>query len=293
MQNAAPVQLQKYRDLGQLITSSFQFLKQNWKPLFRAIGVICLPIGMVAGFLMGRSATDLENVTGTVSPTGFSYSGTMANDLPMFIGYFLLVLVMVMLMAIVYEYMRMYHAGEHAGVTTADLWKRTIAQFGPYLAMTFFYYVLVLIGSLLCVLPGIYAMVAFSLIYMVHAIERKGAFASFNRSLHLIKERWWETFGLMLVVGMIQMTLIYALMIPVMIISFVIGLNSNDMGVEGAEAMQGTMMVIMAITMTLYIVAILLIYPLMAVALGLKYFSIVEEKEGVGIRQRIQGFEQA
>ena len=33
MQNAAPVQLNQVRDFGQIISSTFQFLKQNWRPL--------------------------------------------------------------------------------------------------------------------------------------------------------------------------------------------------------------------------------------------------------------------
>ncbi len=51
MQNAEPVQLRQVRDFGQLISTTFTFLKQNWKPLVRAMALVCLPAAVIGGFL--------------------------------------------------------------------------------------------------------------------------------------------------------------------------------------------------------------------------------------------------
>ncbi|MDQ3100382.1 MAG: hypothetical protein M3R08_03270 [Bacteroidota bacterium] len=296
MQNAAPVQLRQFRDLGQIISTTFQFLRIHWKPLFRAIGIICIPLGLIAGFLIGRSLGDLQRMSmmNDIGSNANAFDGAMSNFLPMAAGYLLMLLVMVMLFAIVYEYLRAYHLGENHGITTADLWKRSMEQFWNYLGISILVMILVVIGSVLCIIPGIFAFVAFSLTYMVHAIERNGVTASMKRSHLLIKDRWWETFGLIIIVGLVQGVIAYALMIPTMIISVIIGINTTMEGVRaGGEPDMGWYPLFMAIMMTINLLVTLLTYPIMAVALGLKYFSIVEEKEGLGIRQKIQGFEQA
>lgn len=288
MQNATPIQLRQYRDFGQLISTTFQFLRQNWRPLFRAIGVICLPIGLISGFLIGKSMGDIQRV----SMANVEFTG-VTQLLPMIIGYVLLLLTLVLLIAIVYEYLRAYEQGENHGITTADLWKRAIAQIGSYIGISLLMGILVVIGTLLCIIPGIYLFVALSLAYMVHAIERKGVIDSMKRSHQLITDRWWETFGLIIILGLIQSVIAYALMIPTMILSFVIGFNSLDGGQPDQEQFLGWYSIMMALMMTVNMLVTFLTYPIMAVALGLKYYSIVEEKEGLGLRQKIQGFEQA
>ncbi len=288
MQNETPIPLRQYRDFGQLISTTFQFLRQNWRPLFRAIGVICLPPGLIAGFLIGRSMGDIQRISmGNVEFTGIS------QGLPMVIGYVLLLLSIIMLIAIVYEYLRAYEKGEHHALGTADLWQRSIAEIGNYIGISLLMGILVVIGTLLCFLPGVYVFVALSLTYIVHAIERKGVIDSMKRSHQLITDRWWETFGLIIILGLIQSVIAYALMIPTMIVSFAIGLNSLDGGQPDQERFLDWYSITMALMMTINMLVTMLTYPIMAVALGLKYYSLVEEKEGLGLRQKIQGFEQA
>ncbi len=292
MQNEMPIPLRQYRDFGQLISTTFQFLRQNWRPLFRAIGVICLPPGLIAGFLLGRSLGDLQRLTMVNAGQGGQFNGFM-QMVPMILGYVLLLFTIVLLITIVYEYLRAYEKGEHHALGAADLWKRSIAEIGNYIGISLLMGILVVIGTMLCFFPGVYVFVALSLTYIVHAIERKGVIDSMKRSQHLIKERWWETFGLIIILGLIQSVIAYALMIPTMIVSFAIGFNSLDGGQPDQEQFMDWYTITMALMMTINMLVTMLTYPIMAVALGLKYYSLVEEKEGLGLRQKIQGFEQA
>ncbi len=294
MQNAAPVEFPRYRDFGRIIADTFQFLRQNWKPLFRALAVICLPVGILSGFLMGKSMGDLQQLS-IQAQTDPSAAAAMGNSmLPMFLGYFLMLVMIIMLIAVVYEYMRAYHLGEHHGITTADIWRRSFRQSGNYLALTIITAILVTLSTFVFIIPGIYVFVALTFVYMAHAIERTGIGGSLSRSYRLIQDRWWETFGLMIVVVLIQWLISYALMMPSMILSFVIGLTStrNSMETGGAPDL-GWLSIAMSVLTMLNMLIIFLTYPIMSVAMGLKYFSLVEEKEGLGIRQRIQMFEQA
>ncbi len=295
MQYAAPVQLHQYRDLGQIISATFQFIRENWRPLYRAIATICLPIGLVGGFLIGRTMMDLQEMTLDMDTTMYQsvVSSYMGNGLPMILGYLMLAFASIMLFAIVYEYLGAYHRNEHNGITTADLWRRSLAQIWSYLGMTILMGILLGIGFVLCILPGIYAAVALSFTFMAHAIERTDVLASMKRSNDLVKERWWETFGLIFIVVLIQSVISYALMLPTTIISFVVGVNSFIDVEEGSAPDLSWYPIFMAITVMLNMIVTLLTAPIMAISMGLKYFSVVEEKEGLSIRQKIQGFEQA
>lgn len=295
MQPDTPVRLREVRDFGQIITTTFQFLKQNRGPLFKAIATVCLPLGMIAGFLMGKSVGDLQgmilSMAGRNDPEAM-LGGLMGGMLPMALGYILLIAAFVLLVAVINEYLRSYHLGEHHAISNGDLWKRTFGQVGSYLGTGFLSMVLITLGFLLCILPGFYPLTIFSLVFICHAIERTGVTGSMARSNNLVKDRFWETLGLVVVIGIINAVIGYALMLPITIIGFAVGLNSftNLMQDGGYPEWYGTFM---AVQMSFQMAISMLTYPIVSVAMGLKYFSLVEEKEGAGLRERIQGFDQA
>lgn len=63
--------------------------------------------------------------------------------------------------------------------------------------------ILVFIGCLLLIVPGIILMIMFSLVVPTIIIEQKGAFESLRRSRQLVSNRWGKTFVLFLILGII------------------------------------------------------------------------------------------
>jgi|GEM_PF-1245609 len=296
MQNAAPVQLRQIRDFGQLISTTFTFLKQNWRPLFRAIGTLCLPIAVVAGFFAGGSMATIQGMS--MKPGGdpmevFSVMGrTMLALIP---AYLLLLFSFLLLIAIVHEYLRAYDKGEHVGITTGDLWKRAWPQLGSYFGLTFLSGLLAIVGLILCVLPFFYVWTVLSLVAICHAIERSGGAGSLARSNSLVKGDFWPTLGLVIIIGIINAVINYVFQIPVFIVTFTTTMNSTmsvlETGQPGALPTWFTMF--MSIATAVQWCVMMLTYPIVAVCMGLKYFSRIEEKEAPGLREKIQGFEQA
>lgn len=297
MQQNAPVQFNQVRDLGQIISTTFVFLKENWRPLFRALATICVPPAVVAGFLLGKTVGDIQSLSFGAEiedPLAFA-SGFAGSFLPMALGYLLILVSFLLMTAITYEYIRAYHLNEHHDIMPGELWKRSTGQLGTYFGINFLSGLLILVGFVLCVLPGIYALTVLGLALACHAIERTGATDSLSRSNHLVKERFWETLGLILVVGILHSFITGALMLPFSIITMVVSFNSTFDAISGGEQPQLPVWMTMytAFTTALQMAITLLTYPMVAVALSLKYFTLVEEKESAGLRRKLEGFDQA
>jgi hypothetical protein len=119
-----------------------------------------------------------------------------------------------------------------------------------------------------------YLAVVLSLFFPVLWLEDGGVFATVGRCFHLIKGRWWATFGLLLVVGMIQGMLLIVFIIPqyaVMIgkMLHVPGLSSDVLGI---------------VAQCIYAVGIMFTYAIPLLALAFQYFNLAEQKEGWGLR---------
>ncbi len=292
MQNIAPVQLRQVRDFGQIVNDTFRFLRQNGRTLFGAIAATCIPLALLAGFLVGKTVGDFQQM---LVRSRFDGLGDLSGLGLALLGYLGILLVYVQLLAMVNEYIRAYHLGEHHGMRTGDLWRRGASQWPTYFGIAFLTGVITVVGALLCVLPGIWAAIALSLVYVCHAIERTGASDSLTRSYKLIQDRWWETFGLLIVVGLIQAVITMALMLPLTVVSFIVGFNTTFTGFENGDMDGGVgwLSTYTAISTMAQTALNMLTYPIIMVAMALKYFTLVEEKEGAGLRQRLEGFEQA
>ena len=292
----APVQFRRVRDLGQIISDTFYFLKDQGKPLYTALVIYCLGPGLVAGFFMGKGTGSMQawsmNMDGQSDMTSF-VSDIGGSIVTMLLGYVLLIVVMILLTAITYEYIRAYHLGEHVGITSGDLWRRATAQLGNYFVANFLYGLVVVIGAVLCVAPGIYFWVAMGLVSTVVAIERTDGTAALSRSMTLVKDHWWETFGLLLIVTIISSMITGVVTVPFMIASMFVGINSarEVMDSGGTPNFPGWYSTFMAVGTSLQYAVTILTLPITAVAITLKYFTLVEEKENPGLQQQVAGFD--
>lgn len=296
MQNAEPVQLRQVRDFGQIFNATFTFLRQNWKPLFRAIGAVGLPAGLVGGFLSGGAMAGLQQLQmepGEDPGRVFSLLGSsMAGLVP---GMIILFAAWMVVVSMVHEYIRAYHQGEHHLLGTGELVKRGLSQMGPYFGASFLSGLLVGLGFMLCILPAMYPAAVLSLALAAHAIERTGGSGALSRSNQLVSGDFWPTLGLVIVATLLKWMLDYIVVLPFTIAGMVIGINT---GLEAASgngpmALPEWMGIFNSVSTAVQWCVQMVTYPIVAVAMALKYFSRVEETEGHGLKERIAGFDQA
>lgn len=73
----------------------------------------------------------------------------------------------------------------------------------PLVVVNIFYGVLVFIGLILLIIPGLWLAVKYSFTPLVVAIDEQSAFSAFTRSSELVKGFWWGIFGRLLLVGLV------------------------------------------------------------------------------------------
>lgn len=285
MSSTPPIELRRARDFGQVIADSFTFMKGNWRPLLGAmLRIAMLPLvvlvalaGAIAivGLIQGRDGAALIGGLGIL---------TFALLFPV------MIYTAVMIEAVTHEYLRAYGRGEHHVLDTRELRRRCHGQFWSYLGIWFLATLATLIGALMCYIPGIWINTSFALAMIAHGEERLGATGSLERSYKLVNKKWWATFGLVLVLGMIAGMLAMVVIVPFYITAMVVMVMG---AVGGGSEPPILMFVFLGIGYLLMILVSFLAIPLVRTGTGLWYFSLVEQMEGAGLRERIQGFEQA
>lgn len=285
MSSTPPIELRRARDFGQVIADAFTFMKGNWRPLLGAmLRIAMLPLvvlvalaGAIAivGLIQGRDGAALIGGLGIL---------TFALLFP---G---MIYTAVMIEAVTHEYLRAYGRGEHHVLDTRELRRRCHGQFWSYLGIWFLATLATLIGALMCYIPGIWINTSFALAMIAHGEERLGATGSLERSYKLVNKKWWATFGLVLVLGMIAGMLAMVVIVPFYITAMVVMVMG---AVGGGSEPPILMFVFLGIGYLLMILVSFLAIPLVRTGTGLWYFSLVEQMEGAGLRERIQGFEQA
>jgi len=296
MYTGEPVQLRKARDFGQIFSDTFAFIRQEWRPMLRAIAAIALPAGLIGGFLSGDSLAGMQQfqLRAEDDPQGaFALLGSsMLGLVP---GMLLLTFAWLIVVAMVHEYLRAYHLGEHHGMSTGELIKRGMSQIGPYFGVNFLSGLLILLGFLLCVFPSLYPATVLALALAAHAIERTGGAGSLGRSNQLVSGDFWPTLGLAIVMFILKSIFDQVIILPFTIAGMVIGVNAGIEAATGGGPVElpTWISIFNAISTAVQWCVQMLTYPLIAVAFMMKYFSRVEETEGTGLKERVAGFDQA
>jgi hypothetical protein len=305
-----PADFWKERDFGAKISATFEFIGAHWRPLGKCLVYFVLPFALLMGIGLGFFTNSMFDQMGSAmatkqsgwhstvgtrstSPLGAVSFGGMALG---FVGGLLAFLV---LTGTVFGYLRAcLHLPANQPVTPAAVWAELKARMGRMLLVIVLLgagYMVVGFGAMMLVgvLAGIgnsaagavlgvplvmalivYLAVVLSLFFPVLWLEDNSVVGTLGRCFQLIKGRWWATFGLLIVVAIIQSALSVVFILPQYGVMFgkmlhVPGLNSDLLGV---------------LAQCIYAVGIIFTYTISLLAVSFQYFNLAEQKEGVGLR---------
>ena len=313
--------LQQERDFGDKINASFTFVSQNFKTLFLSVLYFAGPLSLIGGIANGvvQSNNLAFASSGAAKPRGTSAGEIFANSfgdsfthlltLNYLIAVIFLILASVTVAITVYAMMLEYKENPES-LTIERVWARIQTIFLPVLgsyAVSILIFVLIvivfvaIIGALMSGVGGIFAgflsgiigivgfiivfyfFVTFSLSPAIVAYERIGAWEALGRAKFLIKDKWWSTFGLIMIIGIINSFVALIFGAPAMIVTFMKVLKVGG-GISGN--------IPLIITTVISTVGQVVVSSLTYVAISFQYFNLVEKREGNGLKTLIESIGQ-
>ena len=218
------INFKRERDLGAIITDTFGFIRTEWKPFFVTIFKILGPFIAVTAFFLGMYLysfssifSNLKNMSNSSSPFAMFASGNFIWISLLIIS----VLVTYTLLHLVATYYIKAYIDDASNIDFRTISKQVKTKFWSLLGFFFLAYILIIFGLMLCFFPGIYIIYVFALGVPILVFEDKGVFETIEYCFTLIKSKWWETFGVLLVIGILVGILGYIFNIPAMIYSLI------------------------------------------------------------------------
>jgi hypothetical protein len=144
------------------------------------------------------------------------------------------------------------------------------------IGVTVLYTLMVVIGSLFCLIPGIWLYALFSLASPALVLEHGRVGQSLARSRRLVQGSWWRVFGILLLTGVCAAVIGFVIQIPFNLSTGVGGSTMADLASAslGAQLLSG---VGQAVAQTL-------VAPFVAGATALLYIDQRMRKEGMDIQ---------
>ena len=212
------VNFKKVRGLGDMLSDTFKFLGSEWQPFFItivkvAIVPVLISIAAAVYFLISTGAVygDILRINDVESDFNFNFSGIFVPLLAFLFSYLVAyALVTVASLSYIKSYVK-----NRGLVDYGDIQNETKEKFWPYVGLFFLIGIIIFIGMLFCFLPGIYFWVVLSLSIPILIFQNQGVFDAISDAFNLIKEHWWETFGILLVVNIIIGIVNYIFELPI------------------------------------------------------------------------------
>lgn len=189
------INFRKTRDTGEIISDSYHFLKREYQTIFRLISSYVLPFIILNAILqvhVQRNILSKVNIYDT--------EALMANFGPVYLNFFLASLfalfVQSLLIGAFYTYLEAYIKEGKDNFELSDITPRLFSNSLQALLANIVLFSLVMLGVILCILPGIYFANTFSILVFIFLFEKNSLGQSMQRSFRLVHVQWWNTFVL-------------------------------------------------------------------------------------------------
>ncbi|WP_431124534.1 hypothetical protein [Flagellimonas flava] len=279
------IEFKKQRELGEILSDTFGFIRNQFQPFFGTILKIVGPYLLVMLISLGFYYYFIGDM--------FSFSVETSNDffnpimmvLVFFIFFLAIIAAYVMAQATVLFYIKSY-ANNKGVINFEEIKKNVYTHFWSFIGLGLLVGLSIMVGFVFCIIPGIYLYPILALSFSVMVFNQKGVSEAYGYSFTLIKDNWWITFITFFVIGIIVGIASYAFSIPAYIYMMV------KMGTMAGEtdpvALTGGIFDPIYILLNLLSVSVQFLLNIITLVAGvLIYFNLNEKKNFTGTYERI------
>lgn len=285
MENYQKIDLYKRREFSEKLNITFAFIRQNAAPFFKAQLYISGPTAIVATLLYMLLMRGISNNEDILATGGFVFSGAyfLTMGFTMLI-YFLLYL---SILLVTFSYLRLYQESTDGKVSTNDVFQQVMQNLGMGALSMIMIYVIVVVSAFFLFFPAIYMGVVCSLVFPVMVMERASPMQALERAFKLIKGKWWSTFGLIVVTGIIAYIIMIVIAMPAYL---AMGFSAFTSMGDGRGVLESNEYFTWAAVLASFLgyIGAIVGSSITQLALGFQYGNLVEMKESRGLLSEIE-----
>ncbi|WP_194777335.1 hypothetical protein [Pararhodonellum marinum] len=274
------IQFKKQRELGSMLSDTFKFMRIHFKPLARVLiktsGIPFLLLLVFSGYYTHLTQGGTEPFSSASIPVLFLMGISS-------LVYYIL------MGSTVLNYIKTY-INSGGTVEESTVVSNSFQYSGTLLAFTLVSLFMLVFGLMFFIIPGIYFYVPLYLAFTMIIFKDLGALQAISAGFNLVSDRWWVTFGTIMVIGIVLFIISYVFQMPAMIYLLVRTFAVAD---EVSSA-SGAGLDFIAIFLDLISnIASYLISVVAMVAAAFIYFDLNEYKNRTGLLEKIETLEKA
>lgn len=278
------IEFRKRRDFGEIISVTFEFIRQN----FSQLGMVMLYVGLPLSVLLGVSTALYQS-----SVAEAQSSGDLSALFTSFISpYYLMTIALTLLLyagvtGAAYSYILRYLSQADSSTIRVDAVLNDTINSAPMVISTSLLLGLLLFFAaipsiFLLFIPLIYLGAVLAPLLFMRYYEKIGFFDAFSRCFKLAQSEWWKVFGVVVVLSLVGYFISLAFSIPSVILSIIISFASAR-----GEAPSDIMTIIFAVFSAISSFGTVIQFALASIGIAFVYFDLVERKEASGLLNRI------
>lgn len=280
MYNNQTIQFKKQREIGDIITDTFKFIRENYKLLLSYILKTTGPFFLILVLAVGYY---------TYSVAGSPFEN-FSGDIGSFIISFLILGVALMLFysalyGTILHYIKNY-ISQDGIVTEADVVAGVKKDFFKLLLLSFLSAILVIAGFIMLLIPGIYLLVPLSLAGAILVFKDYSVSESISYCFTLVKDHWWITFITLFIIGILVYIIGLVFQVPLIIYTVIKTLTAVQEGsLANPELFRDWLFISLQIFSSIiqYLLSIITI-----IAIAFIYFNLNEHKHLTGTYETIE-----
>ena len=281
------IDFKKQRELGDILSDTFVFLRLEFKPFISLIFKVAGPY--ILFFLL--SFVFYTYTVGDIFSFNYSASSDLNNFSPLMMFLALILFAISAILAYVFanstamHYIKSY-INNQGEVNDQKVIAEVKDTFWSFVGLGIIKWIVIVLAAMLCFFPVFYFMVPMAMVFSILVFEKRDAMDSFNYSFALIKDEFWITFSTILVTGIIVMVSSYAFGLPAIIYSIIkTGIFSGE--IDPGNLVSFTDPVYIVLNVISYLARFLL-NLISVVAYVFIYYNLNERKNFTGTFEQIK-----
>ncbi|REG87825.1 hypothetical protein [Winogradskyella sediminis] len=214
--NRSYIEFRKQRDFSSILSDTFGFIRNEFKPFIKAIFNIAGPAIII--FMLSLAAYnyvvgDLFNFTNVNDPNVNTTSVILT--IVAVITYFVSAIAAYILTASTTLFYIKSYVDYKGNINETEIKSNVYKSFWSFFGLSFLKGVTLVIATMLCVLPVFYAMIPMAIVFSIYVFEPKRSTSdAFSQSFTLANADFWTAFGVFLILGVIYYILSLVFSIP-------------------------------------------------------------------------------